>query len=79
MNVILMLVHLSFGCKKPVKETTPPVEEKTVEVTPVVEEKKAPSQLPAEVLELSSNFQKVFFDLDSCAVFCDMAWRPVFF
>ena len=63
MNVILMLVHLGFGCKKPVQETPPPVIENPA---PAVKDI-APnsSQLPIEILELSSNFQKVFFDLDS--------------
>jgi len=66
MTAILMLVHLGLGCKKPVQETTPPIKDNSVEETVQEEPKKElPPSLPEEILELSTNFQKVFFELDS--------------
>ena len=62
MHSLILLVQFSLGCKKPVKETTvAAVEEQPVEV---VEQKAEPEGLPKQVIDLSQNFQKVFFELD---------------
>lgn len=60
MHSLILLVHFGFGCKKPVKETAPVIEE-PVEV---VEQKQEPTGIPKQVIDLSKNFQKVFFELD---------------
>lgn len=59
MHTLLLLVQFGLACKKPV-EPTPVIE------TPiaVVEKVKVAAVLPVQVITLSKNFQKVFFDLD---------------
>ena len=69
MNPLFLLVHLGLACKKPVKETPPPVETAPVVEPEAKEEvKAAPSQLPAEIMQLVQNFQKVYFDLDAAVL-----------
>ena len=59
MHSLLLLVQFGLACKKPV-EPTPIIE---VPIA-VVEKVEIVAALPAQVLTLSKNFQKVFFDLD---------------
>lgn len=60
MHSVILLVQFGLACKKPVTETAPEIQEPVAVVT----QKDAPSGLPKEVIDLSNNFQKVFFELD---------------
>src|SRR6056300_623750 len=66
MSSLLFLFQFGLACKKPVQEAVAPVEV----VAPVVEAKPA-VELPQQVLDMTSNFQKVFFELDQSGLSTD--------
>jgi len=60
MYSLILLVQFGLACKKPVTDTTPVIEEPVA----IVKQEKVLSTLTKEVIALSNNFQKVFFELD---------------